>query len=198
MNLNDFNSLNNNNEPKNNFLGNLIDSLQNTLKNFIKSPPSSSIDLEESICVITDINDEKLSLVNIENGQDLDIYVSYSKDKIENLRNQYIADNIFEISKEDLYSLNLGSNIILKNGKCHLYQDDIEITNQEAVAKLEDLYFCLEQEKNAEYLVSNISVGKIYLTNTKEGGYFSILKEAYPDFQIGDIVKNVNGKYILI
>lgn len=198
MNLNDFNSLNNNNEPKNNFLGNLIDSLQNTLKNFIKNPPSSSIDLEESICVITDINDEKLSLVNIENGQDLDIYVSYSKDKIENLRNQYIADNIFEISKEDLYSLNLGSNIILKNGKCLLYQDDIEITNQEAVAKLEDLYFCLEQEKNAEYLVSNISDGKIYLTNTKEGGYFSILKEAYPDFQIGDIVKNVNGKYILI
>lgn len=198
MNLNDFNSLNNNNEPKNNFLGNLIDSLQNTLKNFIKNPPSSSIDLEESICVITDINDEKLSLVNIENGQDLDIYVSYSKDKIENLRNQYIADNIFEISKEDLYSLNLGSNIILKNGKCLLYQDDIEITNQEAVAKLEDLYFCLEQEKNAEYLVSNISDGKIYLTNTKEGGYFSILKEAYPDFQIGDIVKIVNGKYILI
>lgn len=198
MNLNDFNSLNNNNEQKNNFLGNLIDSLQNTLKNFIKNPPSSSIDLEESICVITDINDEKLSLVNIENGQDLDIYVSYSKDKIENLRNQYIADNIFEISKEDLYSLNLGSNIILKNGKCLLYQDDIEITNQEAVAKLEDLYFCLEQEKNAEYLVSNISDGKIYLTNTKEGGYFSILKEAYPDFQIGDIVKNVNGKYILI
>ena len=75
MNLNDFNALNNN-EPKDNFLGNLIDSLQNTLKNFIKNSHSPNLDLKESICVITDINDEKLSLVDIENGQDFDIYVT--------------------------------------------------------------------------------------------------------------------------
>lgn len=196
MNLNDFNSLNN--EPKDNFLGNLIDSLQNTLKNFIKNTHSPNLGLKEYICVITDINNEKLSLVNIENGQDFDIYVTHSKDKTEELYSHGINDNIFEISKEDLYNLNLGSNIILKGGQCTLYHDEVEIKNSEAAAKLEDMYFCLEQEKNAEYLVSNISDGKIYLTDTKEGGYFSILKEAYPDFEVGDLVKNVNGKYVLI
>ena len=198
MNLNDFNSLNNNNEPKDNFLGNLIGSLQNTLKNFIKNSHSPNLNLKQSICVITDINDERLSLVNTENGQDLDIYVSHSNDKTKELHSKGITDNIFEISKEDLYSLNLGSNIILKDGQCNLYHGEIEIKNSEAAAKLENLYFCLEQEKNAEYLVSNISDGKIYLTNTKEGGYFSILEEAYPNFKVGDIVKNVNGKYVLI
>lgn len=198
MNLNNFNSINNNNEPKNNFFNNFINTLQNALENFIKNPSSSAIDLENSICVITDINDEKLSLVNIYTGEDFNIYISSSIDKLNQLRNQGISDNIYMISKEDLYSLNLGSNIILKNGQCHLYQDNIEITNKEALSKLENLYFCLEQEQDAEYLVSNISDGKIFLTNTKEGGYFSILEEAYPDFKIGDIVKNVNGKYVLI
>ena len=198
MNLNNFNSLNNNNEPKDNFLCNLIGSLQNTLKNFIKNSHSPNFNLKESICVITDINDERLSLVNTKNGQDLDIYVSHSNDKTEELHSKGITDNIFEISKEDLYSLNLGSNIILKDGQCNLYHGEIEIKNSKAADKLEDLYFCLEQEKNAEYLVLNISDGKIYLTNTKEGGYFSILEEAYPNFKVGDIVKNVNGKYVLI
>ena len=60
------------------------------------------------------------------------------------------------------------------------------------------MYFCLEQEKNAVYSVSDVSDEKIYLSNTKEGGYFSIPKEAYPDFKVGDLVKNVNGKYTLI
>ena len=198
MNLNNFNSLNNNNEPKNNFLNTLLNTLQDALENFTKNSNSSTVDLENSICVITDINDEKLSLVNIDTGEDFNIHISSSTNELEQLRNQGVSDNIYEISKEDLYSLNLGSNIILKNGQCYLYQDNIEITNQEALAKLEDLYFCLEQEKNAEYLVSNITDGKIFLTNTKEGGYFSILEEAYPNFKVGDIVKNVNGKYILI
>ena len=161
---------------------NLINTLQDALENFIKASNSSTVTLENSICVITDINDEKLSLVNIDTGEDFSIHISSSTDE----------------SKEDLYSLNLGSNIILKNGQCCLYQDDINITNKEALAKLENLYFCLEQEKNAEYLVSNITDGKIFLTNTKEGGYFSILEEAYPNFKVGDIIKNVNGKYILI
>lgn len=196
MNLNNFNSLNN--EPKDNFLDNLIDSLQNTLKNFIKNSHSPNLDLKESICVITDINDQRLSLVNIEEGQNFDIYVTHSKEQEQELRKQGITNNIFEISKEDLFSLNLGSNLCLKNNQCTLYHGKIEIKNSEAATKLEDMYFCLEQEKNAKYLVSNISDGKIYLTNTKEGGYFSIIEEAYPNFKIGDLVKNINGKYFLI
>lgn len=193
MDLDKFNSLNNTNEPKNNFFDNVIKNFQNVLEGFIKNPISS-----DSICVITDINDEKLSLVNIDTGEDFDIYISSSTDTLDKLHKQGISDNIYTISKEDLYSLNLGSNIILKNAQCHFYQDNIEITNKDALAKLEDLYFCLEQEKNAEYLISNINNGKIFLTNTKEGGCFSILQEAYPNFKIGDIVKNVNGKYVLI
>lgn len=198
MNLNNFNSINNNNEPKNNFFNTLINTLQDSLENFIKISNSYTVDSENAVCVITDITDKKISLVNIKNGKDFSIYISSSTDTLEQLHNQGISDTIYTISKEDLYSLNLGSNIVLKNGQCHLYQDNIEITNKEALSKLEDLYFCLEQEKNAEYLVSNISDGKIFLTNTKEGGYFSILEEAYPNFKIGDIVKNVNGKYVLI
>ena len=60
------------------------------------------------------------------------------------------------------------------------------------------MYFCLKQEENAIYSVVKIEKNKIYLTNIKEHGLFSICKEKYPNLKVGDFIKNSNGKYILI
>ena len=139
-----------------------------------------------------------MSLINIDDGNEFDIYITDSKDKLEELHTRGIFDNIYKMSKEDLYSLNLGSNLTFKNGQFMPYRGNIEIKNSKAAAILEDMYFCLEQEKEAIFSVSDISDGKIYLTNTKEGGYFSIPQSGYPDFKIGDLVKNINEKYTLI
>ncbi len=202
MKLDNFNSLehNKNNEPASNILTSFMKELQNIISNCIKNPSllSSNSIVADSIYVIRDINDENLSLINIDDGKEVNIYLATSKQKMEELHSQGIFDNVYEISKEDFYSLNLGSNITIKNGKCVPYIGEVKIKNPEAAAKLEDMYFCLDQEKHAVYSVSEISDEKIYLTDTKEGGYFSIPKEAYPDFKVGDLLKNVDGRYVLI
>lgn len=195
MKLDDLNSLEHN-KKQDDFLSSFMQELQNIVSNFIKN--TSSHALENTIYVVRDINDEKLSLVNVDDGQEIDIYAACSKDKIESLHSKGISNNIYEISKEDFYSLNLGSNITIKDRKCIPYSGEIKIKSPVAAAKLEDMYFCLEQEKDAQYLVSEISDEKIYLSDIKEGGYFSIPKEPYPDFKVGNIVKKIDGKYTLI
>ena len=203
MNIDDFNSSLNKSELKKNnsgnFLSDFTEELQNVFDNFLKNLSSINLNkLENSIYVVRDINDTKLSVVNIENGKESDIYIAYSEEQKQELQNDHVASNIYKMSKEDFYSLNLGSNIEIKNSSCTPYHGEVKIENPEAAAKLEDMYFCLEQEKYAIYSVSDISDDKIYLTDTKEGGYFSIPKEAYPDFKVGDLIKNNNGKYTLI
>lgn len=201
MNLDDLNlhERNKNTATKDSLIKNLMKELQHTIKNFIKNSSTISNDISDnSIYVVRDTNDEKLSLVNINEGSDIDIYVTYSEEKIEKLKAMGVSNNIYLMSKEDFYNLNLGSNITIKNGICTPYYGEVKIKNSKAAAKLEDLFFCLEQEKEAIYSVADISDCKIYLTNTKEGGYFSIPQEAYPNLKVGDLVKNIDGKYVLI
>ncbi len=187
MNLDDFDFKLERDKTQNNFFSDLLDNLQNIITNFVIRTNSHQ---DDAIYVVRDINDDNLSLVNSLNGQEL--YISITTDS------SNISDNLYEMSKQDLYSLNLGSNVILKNGKCIPYYNDIKITNTTALSKLDDMYFSLEQEKDAIYSVVNISAEKIYLTDTDQGGHFSIPKEAYPNFEIGDLVKNIDGQYRLI
>ena len=203
MNLDDFNSsLNKSEHQKNNdnsFLSSFTEELQSLFNNLVKNLSSVNFNkLDDSIYVVRDINDTKLSIVNTENGKESDIYIAYSEEVKQQLQKDNITNNIYDMSKEDFYSINLGSNIEIKNSNCKPYYGEVKIENAEAAAKLENMYFCLEQEKDAIYSVCDISDNKIYLTNTNEGGYFSIPKEAYPDFKVGDLIKNNNGKYTLI
>ena len=203
MNLDNFNSsLNKSEHAKNNnttFLSSFTEELQNVFNNLIKNLSSINLNkLDDSIYVVRDINDNKLSIVNIANGEESDIYIAYSQEVRQQLQKDNIKSNIYDMSKEDFYSLNLGSNLEIKNSICKPYHDKVKIENAQAIAKLEDMFFCLEQEKDAIFSVCDISDDKIYLTNTNEGGYFSIPKEGYPDFKVGDLIKNNNGKYTLI
>ena len=175
------------NHTKDNFFTNFINDLQKIISIFVNNSSKyiSNTFLEGSIHVVRDINDNKISLVNSDNGQEVDIYIANSQDAINQLNKNGIFNNIYEMSDKDLYNLDLGSNVTFNVNKCVPYHG-------------EDLYFCLEQEKNAIFSVSEISGDKIYLSNTEEGGYFSIPKANHQDFKVGDLVKNVNGKYVLI
>lgn len=177
----DFNSretnLENNKEEgrENDFISKFIKELGQELQKFINKNDNKEL-VEGTKYVVRDMNDEKASLVNIENGDEIDI-------------------NAKLISKEDI---DLGSAIIVKDGKYEPYDGEIQIKNKEAYAKLEEMYFNIEQEKGAVYSVSNITEEKIFLTDTKEGGYFSIPRNKYPNFKEGDLVKKEKGKYILV
>ena len=168
MKLSEF--LKNNLNTTNDLVSDFIRELQNHLEN-------SELNIEDgSKFVVTDINDNMVSLVDISNGNEFKTS-SFTKDVLNNL--------------------DLGSNIIFKNNKFVLTDEKFEITNIEAKAKLDDLYFNLEDEEGSLFSVKKIDNDKIYLTNIQEGGYFSIPKEKYPNFKVGDTLKKENGKYNL-
>lgn len=151
-----------------------------------------------NIYVITDIVDEKICLIDIYNGNEFNIYISTSNENTEKLNNLGIHSNIYMMSKKDFHSLDLGSNLIFKDGNYSIYNDEINITNSEVAAKLEDLYFSLKQEENQVYVVDKISDEKIFLTTQDGQGYFYIYQDVYPDFKVGDLVKKQNRKYLLV
>lgn len=154
----------------NNLVSSFIKELQNHLEN-------SELNIENgSKFVVTDINGENVSLIDISSGNEL---------KTSN----------FE--KEDLLNLDLGSNVIFENNKFILTDEKFEITNLDAKAKLDDLYFNLDEEEGSLFSIKKIDDDKIYLTNLEEGGYFSIPKEKYPNFKVGNTLKKENGKYNL-
>ena len=159
-----------NSNKANDLVSGFIKELQNHLEN-------NELNIQDgSKFVATDINDEEVTLVDISNGNEL---------KTSN----------FE--KNDLINLDLGSNIIFENNKFTLTDEKFEITNLDAKAKLDDLYFNLEEEEGSLFSVKKIDDDKIYLTNVEEGGYFSIPRERYPDLNVGNVLKKENGKYNL-
>lgn len=190
MDIGNSNFLNNNQDKNNNLITEFLNSIKEALQkisNLNNNKPLNDMS-ENSIFIITDINDKKLSLTNIDNGHEVEISVNFTNSK----------DTNYNISKENFCHLDLGKFLTIKNNSINLLNDTIEIENESVAAKLENMFFCLEQEKDAVFSVTEISDDKIFLTNTQEGGHFSILKEIYPDFKVGNLLKKVNGKYILI
>lgn len=166
------------------------------LEKFVNNKNPLRNKIEERICVVKDRKDERLTLVNIENGEELDIFLAKSEQDIKRLNERYSTNHIYRISEEDFYQIDLGESLSLEDGKCNVYHEKIDIKNKDAFQKLEDLYFNLKEEEGQEFTVDKITKDKIFLEG-KEGGYFSIYKKAYPNFKIGNTVKKEDGKYIL-
>lgn len=190
MNIGHFNFLNNNNNSNGDFITEFLESLKKLLQKSLHSNNSEILNalLPDTIYAITDIEDKKLSLIDIHNGIQTDINIDFT-----NKNNTF-----YTISKEDFSTLDLGKFVTVKNNSIIPFTDDVKIENKFVASQLEDIFFCLDQEKNSVYSVTEICDNKIFLTDTKEGGHFSILKEIYPDFKVGDLLKKVDGKYTLI
>lgn len=185
----DLGNFNLNQDKPNNFISNFMNSLLNSLQNKNQNI-NNSIHLENNcIYVVRDYQDNKLSLVNISNGKEYDVSVCFNKNEL--------TSNFYEISRSDFYNLDLGSNLIFKDGKLSTYNDEIELSAS-AASKLEDMYFSIEQDKNSTFIVDKITDEKIILTYSDGSGFFSIYKEVYPDLKIGDNLKKENGKYVKI
>lgn len=171
-----------------------IDELQKFIEE--KNPLRKEKVLSNQIGVVKDRTDERVTIVDIENGNEFDIFIAKSEDDIKRLNNNNIFKNIYGVSEETFYNIDLGSNISLNKGKCQIYNQEVTIENSKAIQKLEELYFNLKEEEGHVYTVDRITDEKIYLKGN-EGGYFSIYQKAYPNFEVGNTVKKENGKYVL-
>lgn len=224
MNLGDFNIkyLGKNMNSKNSFsslVNNFINELSNYLQNFKdKEQNKKSVDSvykemkeyyderekilnttnleEEKTYVVSGIRDNTIKVVDIENGNEIKIYVATDNETLKNLNNNGIYNRIYTMDKTELFNLNLTDNIIMKDNKLYSNSEKIEIKNNLAWRLLSDLYMGERETEGQRYEVAEIKENKVYLTNADgSGGYFSIHKELYPDFEVGDIVQKNNRKY---
>ena len=154
-------------------------------------------ELEEGkVYVITDINNEKVEVLDIKDGYNFDVYISINKETLENLHEKGINNKIYNMDKLDFLKLELGNKIIMSDGKCNIYNGEIDVKNDEAFEILENLYFNLKHEEGRDYIITQIKDGKIYMQDTQENGYYELYKEIYPDFEIGDVITKKEGKYL--
>ena len=58
------------------------------------------------------------------------------------------------------------------------------------------MYEALQDDENQRFIVKEATNDKIFLTYENGGGLVSKYREAYPELEVGDVVKKVNGKYV--
>lgn len=166
------------------------------IRNTTKELNNSQVLEEGKIYAIQGISNEKLQVVDIKDGYNFDVYISINEKTLKELNDKGITNKIYEMSKENFYTLEQGDNITIENGKCIPYEGKIKITSDKAREILDELYFNLKNEEGRNYIVTNIIDEKIYMHDTEYNGEYQVYKEVYPDWQIGDIITRQNSKYI--
>lgn len=147
MNLGDFNIkyLGKNMNSKNSFsslVNNFINELSNYLQNFKdKEQNKKSVDSvykemkeyyderekilnttnleEEKTYVVSGIRDNTIKVVDIENGNEIKVYVATDNEILKKLNDNGIYNRIYTMDKTELLNLNLTDNIIMKDNKLY-------------------------------------------------------------------------------
>jgi len=166
------------------------------IKNKTKELNNSQVLEEGKIYAIQGISNEKLQVVDIKDGYNFDVYISINEETLKELNDKGITNKIYEMSKENFYTLEQGDNIAIENGKCVPYEGEIKITNDKAREILDELYFNLKNEEGRNYIFTDIKDEKIYMQDTEYSVEYQVYKEVYPDWKIGDVITRQNGKYI--
>ena len=162
----------------------------------IKEKNNAVVIDEEDICIVSGIQDEKITLINPKNAKEFDIYISISDEHKNKLHEKGIDSNIYEMEKNDFYNLDLGSKLFLKNETLKVYNGEVEIIHPNAKYKLDEMYAALQDDENQRFIVKEVTNDKIFLTYENGGGLVSKYREAYPELEVGDVVKKANGKYV--
>lgn len=151
---------------------------------------------ENKTYVISGIYDNRLQVVDIDNGNEIEIFASTGDKELDKFNSDEIQSRTYAIDRKEFLNLRLTDNIVLNEGKLNTNTDKVEIKSDLAWRLLVDLYDGIKTTNGQKYKIVDIKDNELYLTNADgSGGYFPIYKELYPDFQIGDIVQRNDRIY---
>ncbi len=151
---------------------------------------------ENKTYVISGIYDNRLQVVDIDNGNEIEIFASTGDKELDKFNGSEIQNRTYEIDRKEFLNLRLTDNVVLNDGKLNTNTDKVEIKSDLAWRLLVDLYDGIKITNGQKYEIVDIKDNELYLTNADgSGGYFPIYKELYPDFQIGDIVQRNDRIY---
>ena len=182
----------NSNEPNDGKIGEIL----NEVKEKLENDKNVKNGKESDIFVVSDISDNKITIVDPKSGKEKEYLLKIKGLEFKNKENSKNLE-VVEMEKSDFLNLNITDNVKISDGKCIVTNEQIKIENENAMEILSDLYMNEKEMEGQEFKICEEKENKLFLTNNDgTGGYFSIYKEAYPDFKVGDVVKRVNKKYI--
>lgn len=197
------------NIQNNNTLNDIVTNFINELSNILENSMNKNIDNVEreidktqkvedgTICVVYGHNDERITLLNPDDGKEFYIYVATSNEVAQKLKDQGINSNdIYIMDKSDFFSLDLGTKLKMNNGKYEIYNGEMEVKDTRTWYALNDLYYSLKKDEGTKFIIDEIKDDKIYMKYESGGGNLYTYRELYPNLKEGDIVKRVGGKYI--
>lgn len=197
MNINNFKEIDK--EINNNKIGNIVSNFLKEVSNALKNE-NKLIGIEEGdINIIYGMHDAKITLLNPKTGKEQEIYVATSETNKKEWQEKGIKDdNIYKTDKDTFYKWNFGTKLIYENGKLNIYNGEIDIKNDDAWYKLDDLYASMKADENKEFIVKEVTNDKVIFNYKDGGGFISRPKELYPNFKVGDTVKKVNDRFVII
>lgn len=202
MELGDFKNLGKNileNDTFNNIVTSFIKELSDFLEKSKKNCTTENniLNIEEGeINFIGYISNEKVELLNPDTGEQKNVYIAISEETKQKLNAKGITSDIYEMDKMDFYDLSIGDKVIMNNGKFKEYSEEIEIKDDKIWFVINDIKSALAKCENLDFTVEKITDEKIYLSLNGDKDYVEIYRELYPDFEIGDVVTRIDGKYI--
>ena len=159
---------------------------------------------EDSIYMIKNINGDRITLINVKDGDKFPIDVYGTEYEKEMRYESGLYSSMHEMSKEDFEKIFIGGCLIVKNGKYIPYDGKYEVGSDEAKKEIEDIYNSMEIETKSKQegdifavsYVYNRDVGLLNLRTGEETKDTNIHKELRENIDTGDFIKIENGKYV--
>ncbi len=159
---------------------------------------------EDSIYMIKNINGDRITLINVNDGDKFPIDVYGTEYEKEMRYESGLYSSMHEMSKENFEKIFIGGCLIVESGKYIPYDGKYEVGSDKAKKEIEKIHNEIENDEKSRQegdifavnYVHNRNVSLLNLRTGKETKDTNIHKELRENIDTGDFIKIENGKYV--
>jgi len=176
-----------------------IDMLSEDIKEIVDKKQSSvenrnlniARNLEEgSTHMVINADEDSVTLLNLKDGNEYWINLYSNEYELESRFSSGLFTNLFEMSKEDINSLEFGNFLIAKNGNYEIYNEILEIKDETIKNRIQELKEQEEQRKQDQ--IEKINMRK----NDRIDESLYWVAELFPEYPAARLVDISNGNVI--